>query len=221
MSAYLEVLEFCRSRAIQKLVYASSSSVYGSNLKIPFKVSDPVNNPISVYAVTKRSNELMSEAYAHLFKTNIIGLRFFTVYGPLGRPDMAIWIFTDAILKDKPITIYNYGKMKRDFTYIDDVVKGTLSSLDYEFKVGDKKNHKIFNLGNNRPVSIMYLIKVIEKIANKKAKKKFVGIMPGDVPSTYADISESKKELNFQPSTKLEDGISNFISWYKDYHRIN
>ncbi len=220
INAYLEVLEFCRNQSINKLVYASSSSVYGGNSKIPFSVSDRADNPLSIYAATKKSNELMSQAYLNLFSIPMIGLRFFTVYGPWGRPDMAIWKFTEAIFKKKPIKIYNNGKMERDFTYIDDIVKGIISSIDYKFHINEKSKHKIFNLGNNNPIKIMKMIKILEKNIGLEAKKEYLPMQPGDVKKTYANIDESTKELKFLPEITIEEGIKRFIVWFRSYHGI-
>ncbi len=220
INGYLEVLEYCRLRKVSKLVYASSSSVYGGNKKIPFSIEDSVNNPLSIYAATKRSNELMSQSYANLFKIPMIGLRFFTVYGPWGRPDMAIWKFTEAIYKGKPIKIYNHGKMKRDFTYISDIVKGILAAIHYRFNNKSNINHNIYNLGNNKPITIMKMIKIIEKNTGLIPEKEYLPMQPGDAINTFADIEASKRDLGFNPLITPEDGIKNFINWYKDYYKI-
>ena len=206
VDGFLNILEYCRKFENTKLVYASSSSVYGGNKKVPFSVFDEVSNPVSLYAVTKRTNELMAQSYA----------RFFTVYGPWGRPDMAIWKFTDAIFKKKPIQIFNNGKLSRDFTYIDDVIDGVERSLDYKFKRNDKK-HLIFNLGNSSPVAVNEMVRKLEKIIGIKAKKKMMPMQLGDVKNTYADIGLSKKKLNYCPKTSLEDGLSRFVNWFKIY----
>jgi len=216
IDGFLEVLEYCRKNPKVKLVYASSSSVYGGNKKIPFSVHDDVSSPVSLYAATKRSNELMAESYSSLFSLNIIGLRFFTVYGPWGRPDMAIWKFTDSILKNKTISIFNKGNLKRDFTYIDDIVTGIKSTLLYEVNK-KKKKHVIFNLGNNNPVTVNRTINLLEKLLNKKAKKKYLPMQLGDVKKTYADIEITKKKLHYNPQTNLKLGLKNFVNWYKDY----
>ena len=217
INGFLEILEYCRFNPKTKLVYASSSSVYGGNKKIPFSVTDDVSNPVSLYAATKRANELMAESYSNLFSLNIIGLRFFTVYGPWGRPDMAIWQFTDAILKNKAINVFHKGILKRDFTYIDDIVKGIRSSLFLKKKT-KSSCHKIFNLGNNKPVSVNKIILILEKILNKKAKKKYLPMQLGDVKNTFADIEKSKKILGFNPDTEIEKGLEKFVIWFKDYN---
>lgn len=216
IDGFLEVLEYCKKKPQIKLVYASSSSVYGGNRKIPFSVYDDVSSPISLYAATKRANELMAESYSRLFSLKIIGLRFFTVYGPWGRPDMAIWKFTDSILKNNAIKIFNNGNLKRDFTYIDDIITGIKSTLLYE--INNRKNkHIIFNLGNNNPVTVNKTVKLIEKILNKKAKRKYLPMQLGDVKKTFADIELTKKELDYNPSIDLKTGLENFIYWYKSY----
>jgi UDP-glucuronate 4-epimerase len=210
----LNIFEMARRFYIPKVIYASSSSVYGGNTKIPFSVEDIVEQPISMYAQTKRSNELMAYTYNHLFKVNMIGLRFFTVYGPWGRPDMALFIFTKAIQEGKPIDIFNYGKMERDFTYIDDIVNGIVASLNYD------ASYDIFNLGNSSSVQLEYFIKCIEKELKKKANKNYLPMQAGDVPKTFADIEHSKKCLGFEPKVKIEEGIKRFIEWYKYYHKL-
>ena len=216
IDGFLEVLEYCRKKPQVKLVYASSSSVYGGNRKIPFSVYDDVSSPVSLYAATKRANELMAESYSRLFSLNIIGLRFFTVYGPWGRPDMAIWKFTDSILKNNAINIFNKGTLERDFTYVDDIITGIKSALFYE--TNKRKNkHIIFNLGNNKPVTVNKTIKLIEKILNKKAKRKYLPMQLGDVKKTFADIEKTKRELNYNPSIDLKTGLQSFINWYKSY----
>jgi len=218
IDGFLEILEYCRFRPEIRLVYASSSSVYGANKKTPFSVSDDVSHPVSLYAATKRSNELMAESYSNLFSLNIIGLRFFTVYGPWGRPDMAIWQFTDLIMKNKAINVFHKGILKRDFTYIDDIVIGIKNALFYKINTR-KKNHTIFNLGNNSPISVNDTIKLLENLLNKKAKKKYLPMQLGDVKTTFADINTSKEELDFNPSIKMKKGLENFIKWFKDYNK--
>ncbi len=210
----LNLLEACKHHHIKSFIYASSSSVYGGNTKVPFSVDDPVEKPISLYAATKRSNELMAYTYHHLYGMHCTGLRFFTVYGPWGRPDMALFKFTKSILSGKPIDVYNHGKMQRDFTYITDIVQGILSSLDKNYPC------QIFNLGNSHTVNLMYFIKCIEKELGQKAKIKFLPIQPGDVPKTNADIKKSTKMLGFKPKIQIEQGIENFMAWYKDYYKI-
>ena len=201
---------------ISKFIYASSSSVYGGNKVFPFSVNQRVDNPISLYAASKKSTELISECYSHLFNIQCIGLRFFTVYGPWGRPDMATFIFTKKIIEKSPIDIFNYGKMERDFTYIDDIVSGIYGS----YKIKKKFKHKIYNLGNNNPEVLIDFINLIEKTLGIKAKKNLLPIQPGDVKKTFADIKESKKDLNFNPKTKISEGIPKFINWYKKYFKI-
>jgi len=207
----LNLLELARKYRIKDFVFASSSSVYGGNKKIPFSEKHNVDKPISFYAATKKSNELYAYVYHHLYGLNCTGLRFFTVYGPWGRPDMAMFKFIKSILANKSIDVYNYGKMKRDFTYISDVIQGVLAALDNPFP------YEIFNLGNNKPVRLNKLIKIIEKLLGKKAKRKLMPIQPGDVPITYANISKAKKLLGYKPKTKIKEGVKNFIEWYQTY----
>ena len=211
----VNMLELAKNVEAKKFIYASSSSVYGGNKKMPFSVSQRVDNPISLYAATKKSSELIAECYSHLFNIKCIGLRFFTVYGPWGRPDMATFIFTKNIIEGKTIQIFNYGKMERDFTYIDDIVQGILGALKKNIS-----NHKVYNLGNSNPEVLLEFVELIEKTLNKKAQKKLLPIQPGDVSKTFADITESKKDLKFSPKTKISEGIPKFISWYKDYYRV-
>jgi len=209
----LNLMEICREAGIKSFIYASSSSVYGGNTKVPFSVEDPVTKPISLYAATKRSNELMAYTYHHLFGLHTTGLRFFTVYGPWGRPDMALFKFTKAILEGKPIDVYNFGKMKRDFTYVTDIVAGILGSLDKNYP------YEIFNLGNNNTVELSYFIQCIAKELGKEPKMNLMPIQPGDVPETYADITHSQKMIGFEPKVKIEEGIKNFIAWYREYFK--
>lgn len=211
----VNMLELAKNVEAKKFIYASSSSVYGGNKKMPFSVSQRVDNPISLYAATKKSSELVAECYSHLFNIKCIGLRFFTVYGPWGRPDMATFIFTKNIIEGKTLQIFNYGKMERDFTYIDDIVQGILGALKKNIS-----NHKVYNLGNSNPEVLLEFVELIEKTLNKKAQKKLLPIQPGDVSKTFADITESKKDLKFSPKTKISEGIPKFISWYKDYYRV-
>ncbi len=214
--AQVNMLELAKKNGVKKFIYASSSSVYGGNKKLPFSVNDRVDNPISLYAASKKSTELISECYSHLYDIQCIGLRFFTVYGPWGRPDMATFIFTKNILNKKPINIFNFGKMKRDFTFIDDIVNGIYGAI----KLKKKFFHKVYNLGNNKPELLSNFIDLIELNLKLKAKKKFLPIQPGDVPATFADISESKKDLKFSPKTEIKKGIPKFIDWYKKYYKI-
>jgi UDP-glucuronate 4-epimerase len=225
---HLNLLEFCRhNSACDHLVYASSSSVYGSNSKLPFAVEDRVDHPISLYAASKKSDELMSDSYSHLFRLRQTGLRFFTVYGPWGRPDMAMWIFTKAILAGEPIPIFNNGAMRRDFTYIDDIVNGVIACLDNpplddgrEKAGGSLAPHRIYNIGNHRSEELMRMVGVLEEALGKKAVKDFQPMKPGDVKDTFADITAIQNDLGFQPSTPIDIGIPRFVSWYKDYHGI-
>ncbi|MFA6466935.1 MAG: NAD-dependent epimerase/dehydratase family protein, partial [Patescibacteria group bacterium] len=209
---FTNLIEEAKNHKIKDFIYASSSSVYGYNHKIPFSVKDNVDQPISLYAATKKANELIAHSYHHLFGMNCTGLRFFTVYGPYGRPDMALFLFTKAILEDKAIKIFNHGKMKRDFTYIDDIVAGILSALYHSYP------YEIFNLGNNRSVELNYFIETIEKNIGKIAKKEMLDIQAGDVAETFADIEKSKAKLNFKPQTSIEAGIKKFVTWYKEYY---
>ncbi len=223
VTGHLVVLEFCRRLAgLAHLVYASSSSVYGGNEKLPFSESDPVDRPISLYAATKKADELMSHTYSHLYRMPQTGLRFFTVYGPWGRPDMALWTFTEAILAGKPIRVFNHGDMKRDFTYIDDIVAGVISCLDSPpTDDGAAAPHRIYNIGNHRPEKLTHMIEVLEQALGRKAEKIFEPMQPGDVAQTYADISAIQRDHGFAPTTGIEAGIPRFVEWYKSYHRIN
>jgi UDP-glucuronate 4-epimerase len=224
LTGFLTILEGCRATQIKHLIYASSSSVYGQNKKVPFSVEDNVDYPISLYAATKKANELMAYTYSHLYGIRTYGLRFFTVYGPWGRPDMAYFKFVDAIANNRPIKIFNYGKMKRDFTYIDDVVESIfrlaqrLFGEDCRSENFDSSFYKIYNIGNHRPVELSYFIQVIESAMGKKAEKQMMPIQPGDVLTTYADIDALQKDVGFQPSTSIEEGISRFVAWYKKYY---
>jgi len=212
--ATMNMLEMARKYSVKKFVFASSSSVYGNNRKVPFSEKDNVDYPVSFYAATKKANELYGHVYSSLYGINITCLRFFTVYGPWGRPDMAMFKFVKAILNNKPIDVYNRGKMKRDFTYVSDIVKGILKAIDRPMK------YEVINLGNNRPVKLTRLISVIEKELGVKARKRMLGMQPGDVKKTYAGISKAKKLLGFSPSTKIEEGVSRFVKWYKGYYGI-
>jgi len=214
IKGFLAILEMARQFPVNNFVFASSSSVYGGNKKLPFGVEDSVATPISLYGATKASNELMAYAYSHLFDIPLTGLRYFTVYGPWGRPDMALFIFARSILDGTPIDIYNFGKMKRDFTYIDDIVDGTISALKNPFR------YEVFNLGNSNTVELMELIKIIEEELGKEAKKNFLPLQPGDVPETYADIEKTRKMLGFNPKTPIRAGIKEFLRWYREYHNI-
>jgi len=214
LEGFLNLLELAREYEITNFVYASSSSVYGDSPKIPFSVDDRVDRPVSLYGATKRANELMAYAYSHLFGIPTTGLRFFTVYGPWGRPDMALFLFTDAILNGRPINVYNYGRMKRDFTYIDDVVEGTIAALEKPFA------YELFNLGNSHPVELMDFIGIIEEELGKEAKKNMMPLQPGDVLETSADIGKSKDMLGFSPKTPIREGIKRFLAWYRQYYKV-
>jgi UDP-glucuronate 4-epimerase len=212
LDGFVQVIELIRKYPHIPLIYASSSSVYGLNTKIPFSESDPTDSPSSLYGATKKSNEVMAHAYHHMYGIQATGLRFFTVYGPWGRPDMAYFSFTRAILEGRPIKIFNGGKMKRDFTYIEDIVAGTLSAIDLSAPL------EIFNLGNNKPVEVLHLVDLLEKHLGKTAIKELLPVQKSEVPITYADISKSQQKLSFKPKTSLEQGIVKFLSWYREYH---
>lgn len=216
---FANILECCRHFCVEHLIFASSSSVYGKNKKIPFSEDDNVDRPVSYYAATKKSNELMAAAYSELYKLRTTGLRFFTVYGPWGRPDMAPWLFTQAILSGKPIKVFNYGKMRRDFTYIDDIVNGVIGLVDLEGARQELFN--IYNIGNNEPEELGYFIEIIEKECGVKAIKEYLPMQMGDVPVTYADISKLNELTGFKPQISLEEGLKRFISWFKEYHRVD
>ncbi len=216
---HLTMLEMARHQsALKHMVYASSSSVYGGNEKLPFSESDPVDHPVSLYAATKRANELMSQTYAHLYGIPQTGLRFFTVYGPWGRPDMAYWMFTENILQGKPIPVFNDGKLQRDYTYIDDIVAGVVSVLDGPPQPGKGAPHRIYNIGNNRPEELMDFIRIIEDATGRKADIQMKPMQPGDVLATYADISAIQADFAFEPQTPLAVGLPKFVEWYKSYN---
>ena len=229
---FLNILEACRHHKTAHLVYASSSSVYGMNTSMPFSVHDNVDHPVSLYAATKKSNELMAHTYSHLFGLPTTGLRFFTVYGPWGRPDMAPFLFTSAILEGRPIKVFNNGHMKRDFTYVDDIVEGVVrvadlipqANPDFDTSNPDpstsKAPYKIYNIGNNQPVDLLKFIETIEEKCGKKAEKIFMPMQAGDVVATYADVSDLMKDTGFSPATPLEVGIGKFVDWYRDYYKI-
>ena len=227
---FLNILEGCRHNKVKHLIYASSSSVYGANTKMPFSVHHNVDHPMSLYAATKKANELMAHTYSSLYELPSTGLRFFTVYGPWGRPDMALFLFTKAILNEKPIDIFNYGNMKRDFTYIDDIVEGVVRIIDKipepdpDWK-GDNPDistsyapYKLYNIGNNNAVELNHFLEVLESCLGKKAKKNLLPIQLGDVPATYADVDDLKNDVGFKPSTSVEDGIKKFVEWYLGYY---
>lgn len=231
---FVNVLEGCRHSGVKHLVFASSSSVYGSNTKIPFAVQDNVDHPISLYAASKKANELMAHSYSHLYNLPTTGLRFFTVYGPWGRPDMALFLFTKAILEGRPIDVFNYGKMQRDFTYIDDIVEGVVRVLD---KIPEPNSnslesgstptspprrgpYKIYNIGNNQPVELMHFIGVLENCLGIEAQKNLLPLQPGDIPVTYADVDDLVRDVGFRPNTPIEVGIKRFVSWYSSYYNV-
>jgi UDP-glucuronate 4-epimerase len=230
ITAFVNILECCRFHPVKHLVYASSSSVYGSNEKMPFSTSDSVDHPISLYAASKKANELMAHTYSHLFAIPTTGLRFFTVYGPWGRPDMALFLFTEAILEGKPIQVFNHGKMKRDFTYVDDIVTGVLKVADRPASPNpdfDKKNpdpgssdapYKIYNIGNSEPVLLMDYIKAVENGLDKKAIMELLPLQAGDVPASHADVSDLVRDTGYKPQTKIEDGVRKFTEWYLNYY---
>ena len=214
LEGFLNLLELARKYGITNFVYASSSSVYGTNKKIPFSVEDRVDTPISLYGATKRANELIAHAYSHIYQIPCTGLRYFTVYGPWGRPDMALFIFTDAILKKRPINVFNHGRMRRDFTYIDDIVDGTIAALERPAP------YEIFNLGNSNSVRLLEFISTLEEELGQEAEKKLMPMQPGDVADTAADITKSRKLLGFDPKTPIREGIRKFVAWYRDYYDL-
>ncbi|WP_295237079.1 NAD-dependent epimerase [Veillonella sp.] len=222
MMGFFTMLEACRKYSVEHLLFASSSSVYGNQQKTPFATTDNVDHPISLYAATKKSNELMAYTYSHLYGIPATGLRFFTVYGPYGRPDMAYFKFTNKICQDTPIQIYNQGDMYRDFTYVDDIVTGIermLCNPPKNNEWGDA--YKVYNIGNNKPEKLMHFIEVLEEQLGKKAIKEFLPMQPGDVYQTYADVTELENDFDFRPVTSIEDGLSRFVAWYKEYYKIN
>jgi len=222
LTGFLNVLEGCRNSKVEHLVYASSSSVYGGNTKLPFAETDPVNTPVSLYAATKKANELMAHSYSHLYGLPATGLRFFTVYGPWGRPDMAYFLFTRAILEGRPIDVFNHGEMKRDFTYIDDIVEGVCRVLDRVATPDAESNvpHKIFNIGNQNPVALGDFISCLEAALGKKASRRLLPMQDGDVLSTYADVNALRQWVGFQPTTQLSEGIGRFVSWYVHHYAV-
>ena len=215
---FVNILECCKKFKVINFVYASSSSVYGSNKTLPFKTTDNVDNPISLYAATKKSNELIAHSYSHLYGIKSIGLRFFTVYGPWGRPDMALFLFVKAAIENKEIEVYNYGKMLRDFTYIDDVIEGLTKIIESNLENLETQNYKLYNIGNSNPAELTDFIACIEEKLKVKIKKKLLPIQPGDVTSTYADVSNLERDYGYKPSTSIHSGISKFIDWYKTYY---
>ena len=227
---FVNLLECCRHNSVKHFVFASSSSVYGANTTMPFSVHHNVDHPVSLYAATKKANELMAHTYSHLYRLPSTGLRFFTVYGPWGRPDMALFLFTRAILEDQPIKVFNHGKMQRDFTYIDDIIEGVVRVLgrlpqpnpSWSGAVPDPGTssapYKIYNIGNNNPVALIKFIEVIEAAVGKKAQKKFMDLQPGDVVATYADVDDLMQDVGFKPATPIEVGVERFVKWYKDFY---
>lgn len=219
----MTILEGCRQTKVEHLVYASSSSVYGMNAKIPFSESDTVDHPVSLYAATKKANELMAHSYSHLYNIPTTGLRFFTVYGPGGRPDMAPWLFTEAILNDKPIKVFNHGKMMRDFTYIDDIVEGVLRIQDVlpqaQQSQGTTAPYAIYNIGNNQPIQLSEFIEAIETACGKTAEKIYMDMQPGDVPKTYADTAQLEAAVGYKPATTIQEGMVKFVEWYKAFQK--
>lgn len=230
VTGFLNILEGCRSGSVEHLVYASSSSVYGANVVTPFSVHHNVDHPISIYAATKKANELMAHTYSHLFRVPTTGLRFFTVYGPWGRPDMALFLFTRAILAGEPIDVFNHGKMQRDFTYIDDIVTGVVRVLDrvpepnptWDASVADPGSssapYKLYNIGNNNPVQLLDMIETLEKALGRKATMRMKEMQPGDVPATFADVDDLARDVGFRPSTPLAVGVGRFVDWYREHY---
>ncbi|WP_396200008.1 NAD-dependent epimerase [Gemmatimonas sp.] len=229
---FINILEGCRHTGVQHLTYASSSSVYGANTAMPFSVHQNIDHPVSLYAATKKANELMAHTYSHLYGLPTTGLRFFTVYGPWGRPDMAMFLFTKAILEGQPIDVFNHGKMQRDFTYIDDIVEGVIRTSDHTAEPNpawnsdapdpatSKAPYRIYNIGNNNPVELMYLIETIEKSLGRVAEKRMLPLQPGDVPATYANVDALVRDVGFAPQTPIETGVANFVAWYREYFQI-
>jgi UDP-glucuronate 4-epimerase len=227
----MNILEGCRHNRVEHLVYASSSSVYGANTAMPFSIHHNVDHPVSLYAASKKANELMAHTYSHLYRLPTTGLRFFTVYGPWGRPDMALFIFTRKILAGEPIDVFNHGKMRRDFTYIDDIVEGVVRTLDHTAAPnpdwsGDTPDpgtsaapYRLYNIGNNNPVELLRLIEVLENTLGKKAQRNLLPLQPGDVPATYADVDDLTRDVGFKPETSIEEGVSRFVAWYRDFYK--
>jgi UDP-glucuronate 4-epimerase len=229
---FMNILEGCRHNQVEHLVYASSSSVYGSNTKMPFSVQDNVDHPLSLYAASKKSNELMAHTYSSLYQLPTAGLRFFTVYGPWGRPDMALFMFTRKILAGEPIDVFNYGHHKRDFTYIDDIVEGVIRTLDKVAEPnpqwqGDEPDpstsqapYRLYNIGSNNPVDLLRYIEILEECLGKKAEKNLLPLQPGDVPDTYANVDALVEDVGYKPATPIEQGIANFVDWYRNYYQV-
>lgn len=232
LTGFVNVLEGCRHNDVKHLVYASSSSVYGGNTTMPFSIHHNVDHPVSLYAATKKANELMAHTYSHLYGLPTTGLRFFTVYGPWGRPDMALFLFTEAILKGEPINVFNEGRMRRDFTYVDDIVEGIMRvsdntaapnpdwSSDSPDPATSQAPYRVYNIGNNQPVELMHLIETLEKCLGRTAQKHMMPMQPGDVPATFADVDDLIRDVDFKPATSIEDGVARFVEWYRDYHKV-
>ena len=232
LTGFVNILEGCRHNGVQHLAYASSSSVYGLNETMPFSTSHNVDHPVSLYAASKKSNELMAHCYSHLFDLPCTGLRFFTVYGPWGRPDMALFLFAKAILEGRPIDVFNHGKMKRDFTYVDDIVEGVIRVIDHAPQGNaewsgqqpdpscSRGPYRVYNIGNSSPVSLMEFIEAIEKALGKTAQKNMMPIQPGDVPATWADVSDLEADLGYKPNTSIQDGVDRFIEWYREFYSV-
>jgi len=230
---FLNILEGCRHNDIEHLVYASSSSVYGANTNMPFSIHHNVDHPVSLYAASKKANELMAHTYSHLYQLPTTGLRFFTVYGPWGRPDMSLFLFTRSILEEKPIDVFNFGNHRRDFTYIDDIIEGVVRVIDKPAQSNSSWSganpdpgtslspYRVYNIGNNNPVHLLTFIETLEKCLGKTAIKKLLPLQPGDVPDTYADVSDLVDDLGYKPGTLLEDGIGSFVEWYKNFYRVS
>jgi UDP-glucuronate 4-epimerase len=229
---FMNILQGCHHHEVKHLVYASSSSVYGSNTKMPFSVHDNVDHPVSIYAATKKANELMAHTFSHLYGLPTTGLRFFTVYGPWGRPDMALFKFTRQMLAGEPIDVFNYGRHRRDFTYIDDIVEGVIRTLDripqpnpdwsgeHPDSASSTAPYALYNIGNNQPVELMHYIEVLEDCLGMQAEKNLLPLQPGDVPDTYADVSDLVRDVGYQPDMPVEQGVANFVAWYRDYYRV-
>ena len=230
---FLHILEGCRHHGVEHLVYASSSSVYGANTSMPFSIHDNVDHPLNLYAASKKANELMAHSYSHLYGLPVTGLRFFTVYGPWGRPDMSLFLFTKNIIEGKPIDVFNFGRHARDFTYIDDIVEGVVRTLDKVATANPEWDaakpdpgtsaapYRLYNIGNNQPVELMYFIECIEKAVGKKAIKNMLPLQPGDVPKTFADVDALVADIGFQPKTPIEEGVRRFVDWYKQFYRVS
>jgi UDP-glucuronate 4-epimerase len=232
LTGFVNILEGCRHHAVEHLVFASSSSVYGANTEMPFSVHQNVDHPVSLYAATKKANELMAHTYAHLYGLPCTGLRFFTVYGPWGRPDMALFLFTRAILDGRPIDVFNHGRMRRDFTYIDDIVEGVVRTLDHTAQPNpdwsgndpdpatSRAPYRLYNIGNNNPVELLYLIETLERALGKTAEKNLLPMQPGDVPATYANVEDLTRDVGFKPTTPIEHGVQKFVDWYREFYKV-